>query len=126
MQTRQKVRGHQIRTVDGLFPIPFSNVSQTAKRDAIVKSNRDTTDRLAHGKGPSRATKFDLKESQRKMDEQQQQQMQTSSTSQSKSPKEPSPLLDLVRGSRRRARQNAEREEERRKSRGGQSNATKI
>ena len=58
------------------------------------------------------------------MEERKEQQQQTSSTSTSapQSPKQPSPLLDLIPGSRQRSRMNAERENERRKSR-GESNA---
>ena len=105
------------RTIDGDFPIPFSNIPRAEKRDAIIKSARDSTQRIAFGKGPSRATKFDKKQSEA-VGEQQNPPMTPPPNQPPKSPKQPSPLLNLVPGAKRRARLNAERENDRRQSRG--------
>ena len=99
----------EVPMVDGRFVLPHATFTRQEKHDAIT-SSRDSTRRLAYQQGPSRATKHDIKRSEEKKKASESPTTSTSveerETRFTKSPKEPSPLLQLVPGSKRRARLN--------------------
>ena len=112
-------RNHQNVTFRSTEPyFPNLTLTDDQKRELIVQSSRDSTKRLTYGMGPSRATKHDIKRSEEahlKLSTETPQSLSSTSTLHELS-KQPSPLLDLVRGATKRTKESKAKAEVKKQS----------